>query len=277
MYLAGDVDPRWRESLILPAATVPYWAAVKAGKGDVVVHGALPYGHTLVGPFHPRAFVEQDELLPVPGQWGELKRATHLENHERWRMREMAKADIVFAWLGNGSPTALRDAGAEIGLAYGIGKAVIVATPYLSQLQNEPLITELAWKMIVADTAKEAYERITADLDVTFERGAMRLQAKYDGGCTICRSSYAVGDTIYWSKKHGGMHVDCYVLANRPDEIDNVLFNSRLVQALRQENGERESECLELMTKNSMLERRLEELTKGADDDEAGVPEPPPS
>lgn len=269
MYLAGDVDPRWRESLLRPAAVVPYWAAVKAGQGDVVVHGALPYGHTLVGPFHARAFIEQDELLPKPDVRGELARARHLENHERWRMREIAKADIVFAWITGdaGGLTAVRDAGAELGLAYGTGKAVIVAAPYWTQLQNEPLITELSWKMIVADTALEAYERIMADLDVTFERGMARIEAKYDGRCMACRSGYKAGEVIYWSKKHGALHADCYVLVNQPDEVNNVLFNSRLVQAVRQENGELEKECLELMTKNSILEQRIAELEKAGGGD----------
>ncbi len=172
----------------------------------------------------------------------------------------MAKADIVFAWLTPGDVASMRDLGAELGLAYGIGKAVILAAPTLTTLEQCPLLTEFAWKMIVEHTALSAYEHVMADLDVTFERGMARIEAKYGGRCEVCRSSYHVGETIFWSKPRGGMHVDCYERIHSDGEISNVVFNSELVRALRAEHADLEKQCLDLMTKNSMLEKDLDEM-----------------
>lgn len=259
VYLSGDDVSPWRETLISPTALVPYQAAMHAGSCEHGVPEALPYGHTLVGPFYVRTVLEPSDLLPTDGGMG-WERTRHLANPERYRMRAIAKADIVFAWLGNLNAFSGMDL--ELGLAYGTGKAIILAAPTVLDLQRAPLATELAWKMIVAPTPRDAYERVTADLDVTFERGMARIEASYEGRCVVCRSGYKIGDTIYWSKKQGAMHPDCHALVTNPDEVNSVVFNSQLVQALRHENADLERECLGLMTKNSMLEQKLAELTK---------------
>lgn len=241
--------------MLNPTSHEAYAVAVQAGAGDAVLLGALPYGHTMVGPFQLRHQVPSDELYA--SNRFDVVRGRHLANVERWRMRALAKADIVFAWLTPGDGAAMRDLGAELGLAYGTGKAVILAAPALTTIEQCPLLTEFAWKMIIEHTALAAYERVMADLDVTFERGMARIEAKYGGRCSVCRSSYPAGETIFWSKPKGGMHVDCYERIHTPEEISNVVFNSELVRALRAENADLEKQCLDLMTKNSMLESEL--------------------
>lgn len=257
VYLAGPSDAEWRHTLLRAEAHEAYAVAVQAGAGDTVIHGALPYGHTMVGPFQIRPHLQPHELLPK--EIHEYTRARHLQNPDRWRMRAVAKSDIVFAWLPLqwGDEDALpTDLGAELGLAYGTGKAVIAATRSAEVLQHTPLLTELAWKMIVAPTPKEAYERVMADLDVTFERGMARIISNYGGQCSFCRSSYKEGEAIYWSKPQGGMHVDCYNRLQSESDPDAVVFNSELVNALRTENADLEKECLGLMTDKSMLEQK---------------------
>lgn len=260
VYLAGTADLEWRLNLLRPDAHEAYTIAVQGGQGDVVIHGALPYGHTFVGPFQVRPRLRHGDLLPKDVY--EFNRARHLQNPERWRMRAISKADIVFAWIplewdnsNNGLPL---DFGAELGLAYGTGKAVILATKSQQVLESTPLLTELAWKMIVAKDERDAYERSMSDLDVTFERGMARITSRYGGRCSFCRGSYKEGETIYWSKPKGGMHVDCYArLQQEEQDPDAVVFNSELVHALRVENADLEKECLELQMKNSMLEKKL--------------------
>lgn len=265
VYLAGGADPEWRLELLREEAHEAYAVAVQTAAGDTVLHGALPYGHTMVGPFQVRWQSERGELLPREVR--EYTRARHLANPERWRMRAIARADIVFAWLPatwrtdlNGLPL---DVGAELGLAYGTGKAVILAAESVEVLERAPLLTELAWKMVHAASARRAYEHIMADLDVTFERGMARITSNYGGQCTFCRGSYKEGEIIYWSKPQGGMHVDCYNrLQSESANPDAVVFNSELVHALRTENADLEKECLELMTKNSMLEQEKARLSE---------------
>ncbi len=258
VYLAGPSDAEWRMTLLCEEAHAAYSVAVQADAGDTVVHGALPYGHTLVGPFQIRPRLQPHELLPK--ERFEYTRARHLQNQDRWRMRAIAKADIVFGWAPE-IGCIPHDFGAELGFAYGTGKAVILATTSVETLEHMPFLTELAWKMIVAPTPREAYERIMADLDVTFERGMARIESKYGGQCVYCRSAYKEGETIYWSKPQGGMHVDCHARW-KSSEPNDVIFNSELVHALRAENADLEKECLELMTKNSMLEQENARLSE---------------
>ena len=263
VYLAGPAEIEWRMDLLRPEAHGAYAAAVQSGASDATLPNALPYGHTYVGPFQMRPRLNLSELLPK--ETYEFTRARHLQNPERWRMRHLARADIVFAWIPaawnnavNGLPL---DFGAELGLAYGTGKAVIVASGSPFGLGMTPLLTEFAWKMIVEETPTKAYERIMADLDVTFERGMARIESRYGGQCAYCRSAYKEGETIFWSKPQGGMHVDCHARwQNEGQDPNTVVFNAELVHALRVENADLEKECLAAMTKNSMLEQEKKAL-----------------
>lgn len=258
VYLAGGADPEWRLSLLREEVHESYAVAVQTAANDTMLHHALPYGHTMVGPFQIRVETEPRELLPHNVH--EFTRARHLANPERWRMRAISRADIVFAWCP-GVARIPRDFGAELGLAYGTGKAVIVGSDRLETLEHMPLITEFAWKMIVSSSPREAYERVMADLDVTFERGMARIESRFGGRCVYCRGSYKEGETIYWAKNQGGMHVDCHERLKQ-DDPDAVVFNSELVHALRTENADLEKECLELMAKNSMLEQEKARLSE---------------
>jgi hypothetical protein len=253
VYLAGDVDPRWRVDLIDPAHHEAYAVAVQSGANDTLLTGALPYGHTMVGPYQTRINLDETDLVAKDHM--ETVRGAHLTNPERYRLRQIAKADIVFTWLTD-SPGS-RDSCVELGLAYGIGKAVVVAAQSRWILRSLPLSTEIAWKMAVAGNAAQAYKHVMADLDVTFERGMARIEAKYGGSCVVCRSSYSAGETIYWSKPTGGMHADCHARVNAPDELSSVVFNSELVRAVRAENADLEKQLLTFQTQVSMLEQEV--------------------
>lgn len=262
VYLAGSTDPEWRLSLLRPDAHEAYAVAVQLGDGDVVLPGALPYGHTMVGPFQVRPRLMPGDLLPK--ETYEFTRGRHLQNPERFRMRSIAKADIVFAWVptswGPMEPMPM-DFGAELGLAYGTGKAVVLAASSQEILERTPLITEFAWKMITEKAPRDAYERIMADLDVTFERGMARIVSQYGGQCSYCRGGYKEGESIFWSKPNGGMHLDCHARFESDNQNPNaVVFNSELIHALRIENADLEKECLELMTEKSMLEQKNKAL-----------------
>lgn len=256
VYLAGDDDdPTWRLSVLRYEAHEAFAVAAQSG-GSIFLQDALPYGHTYVGPFTLRPSLDDAELAVAAGL--EVQRTDkYLGNPERTRLSCISKADIVFCWYVGRKHL---DVGIELGTAYASGKAVILASTSQDYLEQLPLATEIAWKMFVGSSPRDAYERATADLDLTFERGMAKIESKYDGRCTVCHASYHPGDIIYWSKPRGGMHPDCYARINDPKEISSAVFNSELVNALRSENAKLEKECLDLMTKNSLLEKESEEL-----------------
>lgn len=262
VYLAGDADPSWRLALLNASVHEPYAIAVQTGECDAVFPGALPYGHTFIGPYAVRQQLDFFDLQATDLRT--VERGKHLKNLERYRMRQISRSDIIFSWLP--SSTGACDVGTELGLAYAAGKAVVLAAPARTVLDSFPVATELAWKMVVAADVKNAYEHIMADLDVTFERGMARIESKYGGQCTVCRSSYKEGDTIYWSKPRGGMHLDCHELVFSQEELSSVTFNSELVRALRHENAALEEQLLDLQTKLSMAEKQVAEDKQAYDE-----------
>lgn len=268
VYLAGSADPEWRLSLLQLAAHEAYAVAVQQGD-DVILQGALPYNHSMVGPFQVRTQLAPGDLQPR--EVFEWQRGVNVRNVERHRLRAIERCDIVFAWVprlwDNAIEALALDFGAELGIAYGLGKAVVIATNTAYVLEKLPLVTQLAWKMIAEKDARAAYYHVMADLDVTFDRGMVKLTAKTNGRCAYCRSSYNEGETVYWSKRHDGIHVDCHARlqqANR--DVNAIIFNSELVGALREDNANLEQECLDLKTKMSMLEQEKKVVEADLDD-----------
>jgi hypothetical protein len=216
---------------------------------------SLPWGHTLTGPFiqplffHSIGFVQED--------YQENLRVTKNDDllTERRRMKALRDADFVFAWIG-AAKEGSRIAGFELGAAYLLGKPIILAAAAKETFEIERLLAEVAWKLVVGADPRDAYEKATADLDVTFNRGFARVASRYDGQCVHCRGSYHVGEAIYWSKQRGAYHEDCYIQAHRPEDASSVLFNTELVAALREENARLEKENTGLMVENSMLRQK---------------------
>lgn len=258
IYCAGDDDPSWRLDLLQADHHETYSTLTQNGGSDIL-EGALPYGHHYIGPYTVRTKLEPGELS-IDAALGVSRPERLQAGPERARLAAIARADLIFAWM---TPRCGPDFGVELGVAYATGKAVILAAPHRegkSFLDGLPLATEVSWKMHEGMSARDAFEWAVADLDVTFERGMTKFTSKYDGRCTVCHSSYKAGDVIYYSRPQGGMHPDCYARVNNPKEKTAAVFNSELVNALRSENAKLETECLALMTKNSMLEKQYNEL-----------------
>ena len=219
VYLSGDADTNWRLSLLTTESRLDYDSKANVGDWTPLV-SALPWGHTLVGPFSSPTAPET--------------RRSHA-GLEQLRTKALKSSDFVFAWLSNAAH--FMDAGLELGAAYSLDKPIILAVPDKKLLAKIPRFVSAAWKVVVNQNVVDAYELVTADMDVTFEKGFSIVAAGAWGRCVACQSSYHVGQSIYWSKQRGGYHEDCYVRAHRPENVSAALFNAELIQALREENA----------------------------------------
>lgn len=226
-----------------------------------VIHGALPFGHSITGAYVYRGAIGQQELeapfKDFDGQTSTVTqhRAPNILTPERQRIQAMKKSDVGFLWLGNNvCPEMIADAA----MLYGSGKEVVVAAPSVQHLLGFPLVVEMLYQRayICEHGQRRAYETAMADSEVHTQKKFVLMTSKYGGLCRGCGGPYNVGEPIMWSRNEGVYHKDCYDAMNDPSKANPALFSADLVNALRTKNNELERENTMWMARVSELERR---------------------
>lgn len=175
----------------------------------------------------------------------------------KWRHQEvssLADADLLFWWATPSNSRSI-ETWFQLGQAVALDRGIVaVSESKLGVLisiseetgkSSEELLQRLSIDIKTAAIergVRGSYEAHMADMDVLRPSRFFRTEATEYCRCAVCGCLISRGETVVRSAFRGVFHIDCHEAKFDPKNLSDTVFNSRLIEALREENARLEQE-----------------------------------
>lgn len=175
----------------------------------------------------------------------------------KWRhqeVRSIADADLLFWWATPHNARSI-ETWFQLGQAVALDRSIIAVSESKLAVfatiagetgkSSEELLEKL--KIDVKNSPIErgvlsSYEVNMADLDLIRPSRFYRSTATVYCRCEVCGCLISRGEAVVRSAFRGVFHIDCHEAKYDPKNLSDTIFNSRLIEALREENAKLEQE-----------------------------------
>jgi len=175
----------------------------------------------------------------------------------KWRHQEVssvADADLIFWWATQDNARSV-DTWFQLGQSIALDRAIIAVSESVSEVfgsisaatgkSPSDLLQRLSIDIRTAPAGsgiRFSYERYLADMDVLKPSRFVRTEATEYCRCAVCGGNISKGQIVVRSAFRGIFHVDCHAAKFDSNNLSETVFNSRLIETLREENARLEQE-----------------------------------